>query len=64
MNMFLISDVQENPAAWREMYDAASPQDFTYPVPFDAVGGMDRMVILRCLRPDKVIPAVQVRYHA
>ncbi|XP_064624417.1 dynein axonemal heavy chain 3-like [Lineus longissimus] len=50
--------VQENPQKWKEMYDSATPHEFTYPNPFDAVSGLDRLVVLRCLRPDKVVPAM------
>ncbi|XP_074648811.1 dynein axonemal heavy chain 3-like [Tubulanus polymorphus] len=55
----LMEHVRENPDLWREMYDSATPQDFKYPAPFNVLSGMDRMVVLRCLRPDKIEPAVQ-----
>ena len=44
---------------WKEMYDSATPNEFKYPTPFDALKGLDRMVVLRTLRPDKIVPAVQ-----
>ena len=41
------------------MYDSTSPHEHRFPSPFDAVTGLDKMVILRTLRPDKMVPAVQ-----
>lgn len=41
------------------MYDSSMPQEFKYPSPFDALKGLDKMVVLRTLRPDKIVPAVQ-----
>ena len=51
--------MQENPNAWKAMYDSSDPMTFRYPSPFDAVSDLDKMVILRTLRPDKMVPAVQ-----
>ena len=51
--------VQENIGKWKEMYDSAAPNEFRYPSPMDATMGLDRLVILRTLRPDKMVPAVQ-----
>ncbi|ESO89088.1 hypothetical protein LOTGIDRAFT_210054 [Lottia gigantea] len=50
---------QENTAKWRQLYDSSSPHDYKLPSPFDAITGMGKMVILRTLRPDKIVPAVQ-----
>lgn len=44
---------------WKVFYDSATPHAEKMPDPWDAVSGLDRLVILRCLRPDKVVPAVQ-----
>ena len=52
-------DFVENIQAWKVLYDSPNPQELKYPPPFDVQVGLDKMVILRCLRPDKIVPAVQ-----
>ncbi|KXJ23651.1 Dynein heavy chain 3, axonemal [Exaiptasia diaphana] len=44
---------------WKTFYDSSTPQTEKMPDPWDLLSGLDRMVVLRCLRPDKVVPAVQ-----
>ncbi|XP_069503771.1 dynein axonemal heavy chain 3 [Ambystoma mexicanum] len=51
--------VKANVAQWKIIYDSTKPQDETFPGKWGHMKGLDRMVILRCLRPDKIIPAVQ-----
>jgi len=41
------------------MYDSSAPNEFVYPPPFDLLPDLDKLVVLRTLRPDKMIPAVQ-----
>ncbi|XP_033740540.1 dynein heavy chain 3, axonemal-like isoform X1 [Pecten maximus] len=55
----LFQHVKENIGEWKKMYDSPTPQIHKYPSPFDTLRGMFKMVVLRCLRPDKIIPAVQ-----
>nr|CAD7573553.1 unnamed protein product [Timema californicum] len=55
----LKEEVNSNITAWKEYYDDPNPQDLSPPPPFDQAGGLDKLVILRSLRPDKVVPAVQ-----
>ena len=55
----LISDVRDNISLWKEMYDSSNPNEFKYPSPYDALKGLDKMVVLRNFRPDKIVPAVQ-----
>ena len=46
---------------WKEVYDSVNPQDAKYPEPWQLkLTGLSRMVVLRCIRPDKIIPAIQV----
>jgi len=43
------------------VYDSVAPQNAEYPDPWQLkLTGLSRMVVLRCIRPDKIIPAVQV----
>ena len=41
------------------MYDCPTPHTFRYPPPYNALTGLDKLVVLRTLRPDKIVPAVQ-----
>ncbi|XP_026560379.1 dynein heavy chain 3, axonemal [Pseudonaja textilis] len=50
------SHVQE----WKAIYDSAKPQEEVFPSGWNKLTGLDRMVVLRCLRPDKIIPATQL----
>ena len=51
----IISDMRDNIDGWKGMYDSSTPQNFRYPSPLDILDGLDRMVVLRTLRPDKVL---------
>ncbi len=53
-------DFRDNHQEWKNVYDSASPHEETYPQPFDATDGLTRLVILRTLRPDKMVPAIQL----
>jgi len=54
-----MADVQQNVLKWKKIFDSPSPDTVSFPSPFDSLTGLDRLVILRTLRPDKMIPAVQ-----
>lgn len=41
------------------MYDSQSPEQFELPDQFRFFKGLDKLIILRCIRPDKIVPAVQ-----
>ncbi len=56
---FTIVDVESNSDLWKKMYDSPNPDAYTYPTPFEFMTGLDRMVILRTLRPDKIVPSTQ-----
>ncbi|KAM6320279.1 dynein axonemal heavy chain 3 [Podargus strigoides] len=55
----LMEHVRENLPKWKLIYDSVRPHEEDFPDAWNTLMGLDRMVILRCLRPDKIIPAVQ-----
>ncbi|XP_063226606.1 dynein axonemal heavy chain 3 [Bacillus rossius redtenbacheri] len=50
----------KNIAAWKKYYDSSNPHDRNPPAPFDQLDGLVKLAVLRCIRPDKVVPAVQI----
>ena len=52
---------QECNAEWRSLYDSPCPQDQMLPGGLqEGLGPFQRLLLLRCLVPDKLVPAVQV----
>lgn len=44
---------------WKEYYDSLNPHEIPCPAPCDNLKGLRRLVALKCIRPDKIVPAVQ-----
>ncbi|XP_063078071.1 dynein axonemal heavy chain 3 [Engraulis encrasicolus] len=55
----LYEHVQDNVEKWRQIYDSAKPHEEQLPDGWRVLEGMDRLVVLRCFRPDKLVPAIQ-----
>lgn len=50
---------QGNLQGWKKYYDDREPHKATLPAPWDQkLSDFQKMIVLRCLRPDKVIPLV------
>lgn len=47
------------PDAWRPLYDAAEPHRVMLPGLYNSLDSFRKLLIVRCMRPDKVVPAVQ-----
>ncbi|KAI4456222.1 dynein axonemal heavy chain 7-related [Holotrichia oblita] len=44
---------------WKNYYDVSAPHEVPCPKPLDNLTGLSRLIVLRCIRPDKIVPAVQ-----
>ena len=55
----LMEHLEQNGNEWKFIYDSAWPHEETFPGSWKFLEGLERMVILRCLRPDKMIPAIR-----
>ncbi|GFS14673.1 dynein heavy chain 3, axonemal [Elysia marginata] len=52
--------VQNAPEEWKKMYDSHTPHMERCPEPLaGTLTRMEELIVLRCLRPDKMVPAVQ-----
>ncbi|XP_014211752.1 dynein heavy chain 12, axonemal [Copidosoma floridanum] len=48
-----------DPTAWKPFYDAVNPEDASLPEPWESrLDDFQKLVVMRMLRPDKVIPKV------
>uniref|UniRef100_A0A8B9NVE3 Dynein axonemal heavy chain 3 n=1 Tax=Apteryx owenii TaxID=8824 RepID=A0A8B9NVE3_APTOW len=56
----LMEHVRENVSKWQLIYDSVRPHEEAFPDVWNTLMGLDRMVVLRCLRPDKIVPAARV----
>ncbi|XP_053325574.1 dynein axonemal heavy chain 12 [Spea bombifrons] len=49
----------ENPNEWHKVFDSKEPHAAPLPGPFDEkLNELQKMILVRCLRPDKITPAV------
>uniref|UniRef100_A0A8C3DV64 Dynein axonemal heavy chain 12 n=1 Tax=Corvus moneduloides TaxID=1196302 RepID=A0A8C3DV64_CORMO len=55
----LRSHVSENIGEWQKMYDSKEPHNFPLPAELnDTLTELQKIIVLRCLRPDKIGPAI------
>uniref|UniRef100_A0A667I2I8 Dynein axonemal heavy chain 3 n=1 Tax=Lynx canadensis TaxID=61383 RepID=A0A667I2I8_LYNCA len=55
----LMEHLEQNADEWKLIYDSTWPHEETFPGSWKFLQGLERMVILRCLRPDKMVPAIR-----
>ncbi|XP_067140193.1 dynein axonemal heavy chain 7 isoform X4 [Centruroides vittatus] len=49
------SDLKE----WKNIYDSLTPEYMNYPFPWTNLSEFQKLLILRCIRPDRIIPRVR-----
>lgn len=54
----LIEVMREKELFFRDYYESSNPLEYPLPAPYDTLSPMENMVIVRCLRTDKIVPAV------
>ncbi|XP_050529641.1 dynein axonemal heavy chain 3 isoform X2 [Daktulosphaira vitifoliae] len=55
----LFESIKLSSEEWKQWYDLVNPQESIIPYPYQNVENFEKLVIVKCLRPDKVVPAVQ-----
>jgi len=56
----LVESFKSTPKEWKVLYDSSEPHKEILPKPFqDRLNTLQKLIIVRCLRPDKLVPAVQ-----
>lgn len=56
--MFVFAIVFQDIEAWETMYDSLEPHKVPLPSPFNSLDLFRKLLIVRCLRPDKVVLAI------
>lgn len=51
--------VEDNITKWKNLYDSGKPHKLPLPDQWSKLVGMDRLIVIRCFRSDKLVPAVQ-----
>ncbi|PSN56752.1 Dynein heavy chain 7 [Blattella germanica] len=56
----LHEDLKRNAPTWKAVFDSTEPHVAPYPEPWNSkLTQFQKMLVLRCIRPDKIVPAVQ-----
>jgi dynein heavy chain len=57
----IADNVQQNTEEWEKIYNLMAPDEAqeSYPAPFNEISLMQKGMLMRVLRPDKVIPIIQ-----
>ncbi|XP_078044753.1 dynein axonemal heavy chain 7 isoform X4 [Augochlora pura] len=53
-----------NTEQWKSLFDSKEPQNSPMPSPYSNLNSFERLLVLRCIRPDKIVPAIQIFVEA
>ncbi|XP_028047400.2 dynein heavy chain 7, axonemal [Monomorium pharaonis] len=45
---------------WKKIFDHREPHTTSFPAPWNKLSSFEKMLVLRCIRPDKIVPAAQL----
>lgn len=54
------SNIEEEPSTWRAVSEMPEPESSTFPPPFQDITDLRHLIIVKCLRPDRLLPAIEV----
>jgi dynein heavy chain, axonemal len=50
--------IRKDTAAWKQLFDASEPQNMELPGQFSEISTFEKLLVIRMIRPDKLVPAV------
>lgn len=53
-------NVKNNIEEWKIFYDLPNPHEATFPAPYENIDEMLKLIVLKCFRSDKIVPAIRV----
>lgn len=53
-------NVKKNIQDWKLFYDSPNPQESMFPAPYGNLEEMLKLIVLKCFRSDKIVPAIRV----
>lgn len=53
-------NVKNNIEGWKQFYDSPNPHELTFPAPYENLEEMLKLIVLKCFRSDKIVPAIRV----
>lgn len=62
--LYLVQGIRDsytrNVEEWKKIFDHKEPHTSSFPVPWNKLSSFEKMLVLRCIRPDKIVPAAQL----
>ena len=56
----LVNSITERPKKWKSLFDSSEPQRTGLATPFNELNSFQRLLLLRCFRPDKMMEGIQI----